>query len=435
METKRRFGNQSGEMYNYKPEAAVDRYIDGSKGNITRQTIAGVDPASNVEQVPMGGLQDGEDPPYETVDIAPCTILDIDKSVKTLFESSIKFPNKYIKGVNRVFSLGRPRVVFAGGDRFALAKKLSPLKGQDGTLILPSIAIRRTSIEHSLGIQNSRGISGASGETTFKVGLDNQRDPLYQNIINKLGIKNAPSSNPSTRRTRMGSKNDLSVRQGNLLDPKLTNNTLEYLVIPTPQFVELNYEIVLWTEDVDSMNPLLQSILAAKLPMDNGFVLTTEAGYWFVGYLGDEISMQDNFEDYSEQEKIVKTNLQLKVKAYLLTPNEQTNMYPVKRYVTAVSFDFDVKAVNTKVYKKETIDQIGIKQTQDKFLLSDVNTTDDKKLPSTDQTLYYEKKIYNSITKKQELVYAEITDGTQARETVYTATSIDDLVAALSSEE
>jgi len=85
----KRFGNKQGEFYNYQKEIPVpERFIDGTKGNITRQNIERPpEDIAGLEQLPYGGLQ-GEDPPYETVEIPACTILDIDKSVKTLFDET-----------------------------------------------------------------------------------------------------------------------------------------------------------------------------------------------------------------------------------------------------------------------------------------------------------------------------------------------------------
>jgi hypothetical protein len=435
MQNKPRFGNQEGEFYNYQKEIPTpERFIDVEKtGNISRQNIpAPPEDVSGLQQHPMGNLQ-GEDPAYQTILIPPCGILDIDKSVKRLFNETIKFPTKAMKGVSKKYSLTKPMVNVAGGDKSALAKKIEPLRADDGALILPAISIRRTSIDYSLAVQNSRGITSGTGEIVVKVGLDSERDPLYQNLINKLGLKNRPTGPTSRRRSRQN-RNDLSIREGSFLDPKTADNTLEYLVMPSPTFVDVSYEIVLWTENILSMNSLLECILAAKLPLDNGFVLATDANYWFVGYLGDQISMEDNFEDYTENEKIVKTRLELKVKAFLLPPNEDTNMYPIKRYVTAVSFDFDIKQSSYKIYSKTLIDQIGIKQNQDAFLLSDVEETEAPKAKTSDQNLYFEKELINGITGKRERVYAEVMDNTQSKETVYRASSIDEVLALISKE-
>jgi hypothetical protein len=429
-----RLGNQENESYNFQPEIPVpERFIDGTKGNITRQNIQ--PPSETVpglEQIPFGNLQD-ENPAYETVYVPACTLLDIDQSVKKLFDESIKFPTKYVKGTNKIVSINKPEVKVAGGDRFALAKKLTPIRGQNGVLVLPSIAIRRLNINHSLNIQNSRSISSATGEIIVKVSLDQEKDPFYQNLINKIGLKSV-NNIPTSKRKQKRNKNDLSIRQGSLLDPKTNNNIIEYLSMPAPTFVDVSYEIVLWTENIDSMNILLQSILSAKLPLDNGFVLTTDAGYWFCAYLGDEISMEDNFDDYSENEKIVKTKLDLTVKAFLLTPNDETNMYPIKKYSTSVTFDFTIKDSNTKTYLKKEIEAIGNKQSQDKFLLSDLSDPNDQKDKTLEENLYFEKVIKNNLTKKNERIYAEVLPNRESKEKIYSASNIDDLINFISDE-
>ena len=428
-------GNQNEEFYSSHQEVNVsERYIDGTKGNITRQTIEPLkeDSIFNLEQVPFGSLQ-GQNPAYETILIPACELLDIDQSVKKLFDKTLKFPTNYFKGVNKKYSLNKPIVKLAGGDKFALAKKIEPLKGSNNTLILPSISIRRTSINHSLQIQNSKAISSATGELIVKLGLDSEKDPFLQNLLNKTGLLNKKPTEPFSKRKQGRNKKDLSIRQGSWLDPKTNMNTYEVLVIPTPTFVELTYEIVLWTEDIVAMNCLIQTILGSKLPMDNGFVLTTDAGYWFMSTLGENISMEDNFDDYTEQEKIVKTKLELTVKGFLLPSNDGTNMYPIKKYTTAVSFDFGINLSNTKVFRKENIDAIGTKQSQDKFLLSEIDA--EKSIPNTfNDSVYYEKEIKNELTNKKETVYVEAKTKPGSNETVYSATSIDTLMSFLSEE-
>lgn len=430
-----RAGNQDGEFYNYSPEVvAVDKYIDGANGNITRQTIEAPrqDSINNLEQHPFGSLQ-GQNPAYETVYVPTCSLLDIDQSVKKLFEESLKFPSSYFKGVNKKYNLAKPIVKLAGGDKFALAKKLAPLRTDNGSLILPSISIRRTNINHSLQVQNSKAISSATGEVVVKLGLDSSKDPFLQNLLNKTGLLNRPSMTATSTRKQKRNRKDLSIQQGSLLDPKTNLNTYEYLVIPSPTFVELTYEIVLWTEDIAAMNCLIQTILSSKLPMDSGFVLTTDAGYWFMSYLGESISMEDNFDDYTEQEKIVKTKLDLTVKAFLLSSNDGIGMYPIKKYTTAVSFDFEVKTSSYKIHRKEDADKIGTKQAQDKFILSNIEGENIK--PNVfDDSVYYEKTIKNELTNKIETVYAEVKNTTGTKETVYSATSIDTLISFLSDE-
>ena len=99
-----------------------------------------------------------------------------------------------------------------------------------------------------------------------------------------------------------------------------------------------------------------------------------------------------------------------------------------------VYFDFEVNFSSTKIYHKALIDQSGIKQNQDRFLLSDVDEISDPKPKTTEQNLYFEKEVINELTNKRELVYAEVTEGRQSKETVYRASSINEVIELISKD-
>ena len=72
-----------------------------------------------------------------------CGLEDIDKAFFDLFDQQLNFNIE-----NKSKTLTVP-VVFATGERFAIVKRRKPLRDQAGALILPVVAIRRSSIDQS----------------------------------------------------------------------------------------------------------------------------------------------------------------------------------------------------------------------------------------------------------------------------------------------
>ena len=163
-------------------------------------------------------------------------------------------------------------VIFATGERFALVKRRRPLRDKNGQIILPLISIRRTGMDQDTSI--GRGVAQDIGGLKIKKRLS-PKDRDYQNIINKLGLRN--QDNLSTKEhfidqlnltgsfagqvaTRRPGQGSTKVHTGGLLEAKLGKNIFEVLEIPFPNFYTLKYEIVYWTQYTQHMNTLLQTV-------------------------------------------------------------------------------------------------------------------------------------------------------------------------------
>ena len=137
-------------------------------------------------QMPNGYVANGEG--QSTTTIPSCGIEDVDVAVFNLFDQEIPFTAAgptVAQGSNQSVNIKKPTVIFATGERFAVVKKLKPVRDRNGALMLPAISIRRTSVDQSYDDMNRRAMSQGAGEMTIKRKLD-ASDREYQNLINKL---------------------------------------------------------------------------------------------------------------------------------------------------------------------------------------------------------------------------------------------------------
>ena len=81
-------------------------------------------------------------------------------------------------------------VIFASGERFALTRRKNPLRDKDNALILPIISIIRNDIDISPGQAGYRTAISFREQSRYTVKYRlSDRDRKFQNIINKMGIK------------------------------------------------------------------------------------------------------------------------------------------------------------------------------------------------------------------------------------------------------
>ena len=389
--------------------------IDKKGENLTRQTIPR--DAENPEPHLSTGYPEQPETPPEGFYIPPCGIVDCDSAVKRLFNKDLPFTMKIVNGANGPIYLKKPAVIFAGGERFAMVKRLRPVRDKNGALILPAISIRNTGIAQTYEDMSSRGINQTTGELVIRRRFD-PSDVDYQGLLNKIGLKNRPDDGSSTDRMTGENAKDLSIQQGMLLDQKLGNNVWEIIAIPQPQYITCTYEIVLWTTHIEHMNYMIETLLASTMPQVKGFWLSSDSGYRFAGYLEDSFDAQDNFEDYTEEKRLVRRSFTMRVLGYILAPDGSNRMVPIKRYISAPTISFDVQEGEV-ITKKQ---QEAIDKEADPFLLDNVEGEEiaNKQTPTTEERFLLKKDVFNPITGKNETKYIRI-DERNGRETVYTA--------------
>jgi hypothetical protein len=393
--------------------------------NKTRQTIT-QDPTNPKDHLNTGY----EDSPAESFSLPRCGIEDVDVSLFKLFNIDIGFRDKSFYSGDRTVAIQKPLVIFATGEKFALAKKLRPPRDkQNKKLLLPAISIRRTSITQTSDDISNRGMNQNTGVITIKRRLDSS-DKDYQNFINKMAFNNMDL--PESGRTQGESVNNIDLSNGALLTPDLGNNIFEIITIPQPQFFTAIYEVIFWTNYAQHMNYLIETYISSFLPQTRAHKLTSDKGYWFLAYTDDTTTSQENFDDFSEEERIVKYTFNITVKGYILATDYETNQVPVRRYISSPIITFDSFSNENPMPKSRLDEQVF--ETKNKFVLNDINqdpTT--AQVPSTNKKYVYNKTIVKNGKKTKKTVTA-LETGQKKGETIYYAsdrTTLEEFLKSL----
>lgn len=401
-----------------------------SYNNTTRQNIH-LDPANPVDHLNAG--YEGE--PSTDFFIPSCGIADADGALKNLFVNDIGFATKsHQAGATQSMALKKPVIIFATGERWALAKKLHPPRDTNKALMLPAISIRRTSFTQTADDITGRGINQHTGFLTIKRRLSEEFDRDYQNLVNNLGLKNLTNM-PGTSRETGAFKNYAETKQGGLLDSSLNlknnSNVWEILTIPQPQFFTTTYEVVFWTQYTTQMNELIEKFVTSFLPQERAFRLKTDKGYWFMAYVEDTFQGTENFDDFKEAERVIRYTITMKVKGYILAGNGTTDMVPVRRWVSSPNISFDVSDASSLVdlHSRKSLEKATTPQETggSPFDLTDINQVDSS--ADAQNKTYNEKlatrKIYTDPDSGQsKSKYVAVLDSNQKQgETVYKASS------------
>ena len=260
--------------------------------------------------------------------VPSCGPEDVDRAFFEFFNS--KLPLFYTSS-KESGEMRRVPIVFASGERFALAAKQRPLMDKNGALILPMIAITRSGIS----LENTKGnvMLDRSPEVVIKKRIS-EDDPLYQALQGTDGLENTGTA-PQTR-------NDFSFSTGRNLDPKMKKGIYEITVIPGPKYFTVKYEINIWAQYVQQLNDIIQAILGSFPFTGRSVKVKSSKGYWFVAFFGEDVAMDNNLADFTDNERLIKANMTAEVPGYLVAPEFPGSPNGVRVYTSAPTITFDM---------------------------------------------------------------------------------------------
>ena len=297
------------------------------------------------------GINDGTQQGTPSLTIPPVGIEDVDVALFKLFENEIKLQ---VGGDNSDYK--KVPVIFATGEKWAILKNKKVLRDKNNSLILPLLTIARNSISQDFTSDIAgRGINQQTGEIIIRRRLD-QSDRGYQNLINRYLLKNQKNvaTNPGlehvdnqllTDRNVGADYNDPTFSDGGWLADIKKNNIYETIVVPSPQFCNINYEVTMWTQYTQHMNQLLEQVITSFLPQANAWKLVTPKGYWFIATVSNNAyDPENNLDDLGQEERLIKYKFSIDVKAYIFATQYPGNGIPIKRYVSSpiISFETNV---------------------------------------------------------------------------------------------
>lgn len=310
---------------------------------------------------------EGNDVPHDFA-VPSCTIEDVDRALFNLFDKQL--PLQVRQSLNGTNSTGVKKVpvIFATGERFAFLRRKVPIGDRGGdhsALIIPLISITRSSISQD----PDNGIGpGQTSPITVKRRLSKE-SPIYKRLINDNRFSNQKDSQNE-------SSNIESSRSGKLLTPSFENNIYETLTIPPIKYYTATYNITIWTQYTQEMNDLLMTIMS--LYQNNHrrtFRLESEKGYWFVAYFGSDLSADNNTDDFTDTERIIRYSFDVKVNGYIVAPQYPGSPAYVRRYISAPTVEFNTFSSNSKIVIGSPSPQ---RADSDVFLLEDLYSETNK---------------------------------------------------------
>jgi hypothetical protein len=293
----------------------------------------------------------------EDFSIPPCTIEDVDRALFNFFNEEIPLFYKRKKAMKRV------PIIFATGERFAILARKRPLRDKTGAIILPLVSILRSGIDQA----NAKGAAHCqNGPVYIKVRLSKE-DPRYQRLQNRWGFENADeiaTAAASKTDAGVGGGTDggrlatrraifptpIAVSGGTILKPHTGKNIIEFIEIPAIKQYTANYEITFWTQYTQEMNSLLTTIMGGYTQNhQRTFLITTKLGYKFSAYIDAALSPSNNFDDFSDDERLVKYSFNVSVPAYVVAPQGPGLPVPFRRTVSAPEINFGVSEMSAQM--------------------------------------------------------------------------------------
>jgi len=209
----------------------------------------------------------------DTFKTPKCTIEDVDFAMMSYLQEIIK---PYI--IENGQKIDIP-IMYANGEKWAQVQARGYMRDRKGKIMTPVISIRRTTISERDSLKT----------------LGVNQNPLGNNLL----IQN--------QHTTVNRYDRFSVLQ-NTQKKKLN----EYYVIPIPEFVDVSYELLLWTEYTEQMNFVVEQIMP-----QNGFAWGTT--WKFPTYISDYSFETTNA---TGEDRIVRCTLPIVTKGCLLMEDE-----------------------------------------------------------------------------------------------------------------
>ena len=226
-----------------------------------------------------------------TVKDISTSLYDIDYAIKWHLETIIQ---PTIMEENSIITVP---IIFANGEKWASVQKHGCLRDSQGKLLTPLIMIRRNSVSKREDIQDLKVLESADARITV------ERKYTKNNRYSRFGLSAAPIEK-------------------------------EYYSVDVPKFVQVEYELICWTNNTIQLNEIVEHLL------------------WFDGKaFGDSYKFITNidppsFENMNNvgEDRVVKATLSMRTKAHILNatgPNAPImyKLNPINRLVMGIEVD------------------------------------------------------------------------------------------------
>ena len=98
-----------------------------------------------------------------------------------------------------------------------------------------------------------------------------------------------------------------------------------------------------WTQYTQQMNAMLSAMMvSAQWYPNQSFRIESPKGYWFVATVDPGFTGQSNYDDFSEDERVIRNSFTVSVPGYLVAPKFPGAPVALKRILSAPELSFDV---------------------------------------------------------------------------------------------
>jgi|18_taG_2_1085343.scaffolds.fasta_scaffold00126_14 hypothetical protein len=346
-------------------------------------------------------------------------IEDIDRAIFELFDKKISFE------VSNEGKLQKVPVIFASGERFALTRRKNPIRDRANALILPIISIMRNDIDFTPS-QSGKGTAISFREQqSYRVRYRlSERDRKFQNIVNKMGIKNqsnvASLNNllentgltggrgavPGTVATRRTNESMSFSKDAKLaLESDLGVNIFEIIEVPYPEFIAINYDIIFWTQYMKQANQMIETLLVNFTGQGEEIPITTNGGYELVAFFKGTFSNSSNLDEFTDSERIIKHTFSVTIPGYIINPRHPGLPNLVRTYTSAPVISFTFADANAAVisYQSETNEEKVARH-----VLTDLTAVDENSLRRGESSAVIENFVRNPFSSSTKTEFSRI---------------------------
>ena len=187
-------------------------------------------------------------------------------------------------------------VIMATGERWAMVRDRKVPRDANGALILPIITVRRTAIDRR--VPPSQAVVANESPHITVVRRINRKTALLRN-----SVENRPF--PRNNQQQVAPIYDIQT-------------------IPHPDPIRVVYDVKIWTQYQTHMNIILEKVFN-NFDYGDTFKLNMADGFYCVAQLDPNIASQDNFEEFTDDERIIRYTMTYTANVSLvLNPDSDT---------------------------------------------------------------------------------------------------------------
>jgi hypothetical protein len=240
------------------------------------------------------GISEHKEENVKEVSFEPSTIETIDAALTEYVDQALNIFCTTNEGWKKV------PIVWTSAERSYQIKNKKELRDDSGVIIKPVISIERASITKDL----------SDRATIFSNIPVNKADEKGGTITIARKIKQDKTRNYQNARSKR------LYGQTNHRDGVAKKTVYETITIPVPVYVQVMYNVVLYTEYQQQMNEILTPFITRTNTI-NSFPLRRD-GHFYEGFIQQQFTQANNASNLSSEERKYQTTVQIKVLAYIV---------------------------------------------------------------------------------------------------------------------